>query len=901
MDARKLRCIRAGLRGACEDLSSRGLYLASKWSAEQLFGMLPEIEEGGGSSGNGNASKGYYSEEEGLENEDEADDEEEETADAAAAPHAQVQHMSRWERDHIHLGQSLILNGEYLRCAHMLRKQGGDTVTSSSDSALTYSTSSTVKVKSRHGLFLANYSLYLAGEKLKDQQQVEKEGKDERLAQQNSQQANPNARAGGGPAKGANSSLPELAAKNPFLGDIFRELWPLYEETMTQLAQTRSAASNPSPNPVASNSTPTRASTRRAKAAAAATAAAPVSSAGQGSDATLDGFLLYLLGVVVRDLETQAGGVLMSLKQSLSGAGADKTFPTAFDLFVLSVRLYPWNWSCWLELAVLCSAAQRAPPQWEHVYQEMDHMSVAPAVRPHGSSTSTRRARTRSDSASSMHSGTSTSDAAFNSNTTELTESCHWIMYQHFLVEYHLEQQNSEGAFGSIEVLSEWTPRSHTLVTYRALAFFCKRDYDNAQETFELARSMDPHQLAHLGTFSSILHVNEKRAELSHLAHVVTKIDKYSPETCCVVGNYYSLKGKHERAITYFQRALRANAKFLSAWTLMGHECLELRNIAAAVQCYRNAVDLNPGDYRPWYGLGQTYEMLHLYQYALYYYRKVTALKPNDARMWSAVGACLVRLGSRHDAMLTFERAVGCGDSEGVATRELARLYRDEGKSQEAARCYLRYFNSGNDNHLVHAALDAAARVDAGKADADVSVTASSSIMMSGGAASATRQQNSQSKSISGIDLGAAFASGTANGMTPLDPQSVEGALYLANYYRNIGEYTASEAFCALIIDFVGPEGDEARAIVRDIRSLFVQQQTHASFANSTAQASRLATPSRDFGFGRGGGVGHRTPGSVGVMSTSSILGADTPSQDDGDLAGHLSMSSDGSMNYGNL
>jgi anaphase-promoting complex subunit 8 len=62
---------------------------------------------------------------------------------------------------------------------------------------------------------------------------------------------------------------------------------------------------------------------------------------------------------------------------------------------------------------------------------------------------------------------------------------------------------------------------------------------------------------------------------------------------------------KHERAIIYFQRALKANPKFLSAWTLMGHECLELRNISAAVQCYRNAIDLNSNDYRPWYGLGQ--------------------------------------------------------------------------------------------------------------------------------------------------------------------------------------------------------------------------------------------------------------------------------------------------------
>jgi hypothetical protein len=80
----------------------------------------------------------------------------------------------------------------------------------------------------------------------------------------------------------------------------------------------------------------------------------------------------------------------------------------------------------------------------------------------------------------------------------------------------------------------------------------------------------------------------------------------------------------------------------------MGHEYVEMRNTAAAVQCYRKvlslfylfctgkkadihdsktnfnigfpllhilqAVEVCTSDYRAWYGLGQTYEMLHLYQ-----------------------------------------------------------------------------------------------------------------------------------------------------------------------------------------------------------------------------------------------------------------------------------------------
>lgn len=47
--------------------------------------------------------------------------------------------------------------------------------------------------------------------------------------------------------------------------------------------------------------------------------------------------------------------------------------------------------------------------------------------------------------------------------------------------------------------------------------------------------------------YSNILYVKEAFAALSHLAHRVATADKYRPETCCIIGNYYSLKGQHEK------------------------------------------------------------------------------------------------------------------------------------------------------------------------------------------------------------------------------------------------------------------------------------------------------------------------------------------------------------------
>ena len=99
------------------------------------------------------------------------------------------------------------------------------------------------------------------------------------------------------------------------------------------------------------------------------------------------------------------------------------------------------------------------------------------------------------------------------------------------------------------------------------------------------------------------------------------------------------MKSEHEKAVTYFRKALKVNRNYLAAWTLLGHEYLELKNTPAAVEAYRRAVgtspasipfpdvDLNRSDYRAWYGLGQVYEMLEMHYYALYYYEHALVFK----------------------------------------------------------------------------------------------------------------------------------------------------------------------------------------------------------------------------------------------------------------------------------
>ncbi|EFH51348.1 predicted protein, partial [Arabidopsis lyrata subsp. lyrata] len=185
-------------------------------------------------------------------------------------------------------------------------------------------------------------------------------------------------------------------------------------------------------------------------------------------------------------------------------------------------------------------------------------------------------------------------------------------------------------------------------------AQYCLREFDHVEIMFREHLRNDPYRMEDMDLYSYVLYAKEACAALSYLAHKVVLTDKYRPESCCIISNYYNLKGQHEKAVMYFRRALKLN-KYLSAWTLMGHEYVEMKNTHAAIDAYRRAVDINPCDYRAWYGLGQAYEMMGMPFYALYYFRKSIFFLPNDSRLWIAMAKCY-----QTEQLYMLEEAIKC-------------------------------------------------------------------------------------------------------------------------------------------------------------------------------------------------------------------------------------------------
>ncbi|XP_018324538.1 cell division cycle protein 23 homolog isoform X2 [Agrilus planipennis] len=267
----------------------------------------------------------------------------------------------------------------------------------------------------------------------------------------------------------------------------------------------------------------------------------------------------------------------------------------------------------------------------------------------------------------------------------------HWIKL-FFLAHAYLEQLNNEEALQLYYNLhSQGFEKSTYIMAQMAIAYHNRRELDKAITTFKDLLALDPFRLDNLDTYSNLLYVKEMTTELADLAHKAVDIDKYRVETCCVIGNYYSLRSEHAKAVLYFQRALKLNPQYLSAWTLMGHEYMEMKNTNAAIQSYRQAIEVNRRDYRAWYGLGQTYEILKMPFYCIYYYKQAQQMRPNDSRMIIALGETYEKLEKFENALKCYYKACSVGDIEGMALIKLAKLYDKLNEHDNAAAAYTEY------------------------------------------------------------------------------------------------------------------------------------------------------------------------------------------------------------------
>ncbi|OQR77110.1 cell division cycle protein 23-like [Tropilaelaps mercedesae] len=238
------------------------------------------------------------------------------------------------------------------------------------------------------------------------------------------------------------------------------------------------------------------------------------------------------------------------------------------------------------------------------------------------------------------------------------------------------------------------------ILTQMAITQQSQRQVYSAVQLFKQVRSIDPYRLQQLDVYSNLLYVQQAETELTYLAHFCVSINKYCKETCAVVANFLSLRGQHEKAVEYYRRALKLDPEYSQGWTLMGHECVEIKDTTSAIEAYRQATNINERDYHAWYGLGQLFEVLKMPNFALRYHQKAHSLRPSDSRILVAMADCYRKIGETDDAKKCYYKAYQTGDIEGMVLHNLGRLHEELGEKELARECFRKFLEECEERRL---------------------------------------------------------------------------------------------------------------------------------------------------------------------------------------------------------
>lgn len=100
--------------------------------------------------------------------------------------------------------------------------------------------------------------------------------------------------------------------------------------------------------------------------------------------------------------------------------------------------------------------------------------------------------------------------------------------------------------------------------------------------------------------FSTLMWHQQKSVSLSFLAQELLTINPKAPEAWIAVGNCFSLQKERAQALACFRRATQMDPDCAYAYTLSGHETID-EDMEKAIKFFQDALRADPRHYNAWY------------------------------------------------------------------------------------------------------------------------------------------------------------------------------------------------------------------------------------------------------------------------------------------------------------
>lgn len=166
-----------------------------------------------------------------------------------------------------------------------------------------------------------------------------------------------------------------------------------------------------------------------------------------------------------------------------------------------------------------------------------------------------------------------------------------------------------------------------------------------------------------------------------------SKVDVYAE---IYRGMEAAVQGKFQQALQYFQKALRKDPLVPIAYDYLGSAYLALHRNDDAVESYRKALQLSPGNRDFILNLAYGYLQAERLREAEEGFRLLIEQNPGDWQPWRLLGLTLIRRGDPSEAVVAFQQALAKNPSQPETLYDLARLYQQQKKYPQAVEIFRR-------------------------------------------------------------------------------------------------------------------------------------------------------------------------------------------------------------------
>ena len=118
-----------------------------------------------------------------------------------------------------------------------------------------------------------------------------------------------------------------------------------------------------------------------------------------------------------------------------------------------------------------------------------------------------------------------------------------------------------------------------------------------------------------------------------------------------LAGSVFVAMEEYEKALSYFEQAVKKDPSYAEAYLMIGYCCVEMGRYTKAIEAYKQAIRIKPDYVEAHYGLGVVYGKLHRYTEAIEEYKQAIRIKPDFAEAHFSLGLTYLLIGDRASAL----------------------------------------------------------------------------------------------------------------------------------------------------------------------------------------------------------------------------------------------------------